>query len=46
VEWACNTHRRDEKCIKNFWLGILKGRECPEDQGVEGMIVVDLILEK
>jgi len=43
---ACNIHERDEKCIQNFWLEILKGRDHSEVLGIDEKIILDWILGK
>jgi len=37
--WACNTHGRDEKCLKVL-VGILEGKSYSEDLSVNGRIIV------
>jgi hypothetical protein len=37
--------RREEKCIQNL-SGNLKGRENSEDTGIDGRIILELILWK
>jgi hypothetical protein len=43
IGYACSTHGKDEK-YRIFWLGNLKGRDHPEDLGVDGKIILDWIL--
>jgi hypothetical protein len=35
MDGACSTHGRNVKCIKNFWLENLKGREHLEGLDVD-----------
>jgi hypothetical protein len=39
-------HGGDEKCVKNFGLESLKGRDHLEDLGIDGKIILKLILVK
>jgi hypothetical protein len=47
VDGACCTHGRDEKCVQNFRLEFLKGRDHSEDvRGVGERIILKWILRK
>jgi len=43
---ACSTHGTDEKCVQCFGRKKLKERDHSEDLGVDGMIILELILGK
>jgi hypothetical protein len=43
---ACSTHWTDGKCVKYFGHKNLKGRDHSEDLGVDGRIILELILGK
>jgi hypothetical protein len=34
-------HGRDEKCMQNFWLENLKGRDHMEEIGIGGQIILE-----
>jgi hypothetical protein len=42
---ACSMQRRDEKC-KKFWIGNLKESDHFEDLGIDGWIILKLIINK
>jgi hypothetical protein len=41
----CSMYGKDEKCIQ-YWLESLRERYHSEDLGVDGRIILELILEK
>jgi hypothetical protein len=43
---ACIMHGRDEKIHTKFWLEKLKGKDHLEDLGIDGKIILELILGK
>jgi hypothetical protein len=40
MDGACSAHGGDEKMRTKCWLESLKGKDCPEDLGVDGMIIL------
>jgi hypothetical protein len=43
---ACTMHGGDEKCVQNFELGNLKGRDHSEDLGIDERIILKLFIGK
>jgi hypothetical protein len=41
---ACGTHGRDDKCVRNFWLGNMKGRDHLEHLALDGNMMDKWIL--
>jgi hypothetical protein len=46
VNGACNSYGRDEKCIQNFSWGNTKGRSQLGDIGIDGRIILKLVLKE
>jgi len=46
MDEACSTDWRCEKCIQNFGMENLTGRDHSENLGVDGRIILELILQK